>query len=251
MTRQWSQWTADRQQLGEQGGGRIQRALTWIGRYEPYVLIAFVLIAGATWAFTELADSVLDGDTATIDEKLLLAMREPGDATDPLGPGWFEETARDITGLGGIGILILITLFVAGFLVLQRKRHTAIYLVLAVGSGMLVSTVLKIVFARPRPDLVPHATVVYTNSFPSGHSMMSAVTFLTIGALLAGTQPGFRLKAYLLGVAALLTLLVGLSRVYLGVHWPTDVLAGWTAGATWALLCWVVAEQLRSRGEVE
>lgn len=215
------------------------------------MLIAFVLIAGATWAFTELADSVLEGDTATLDERLLLAMREPGDATDPLGPGWFEETARDITGLGGIGILTLTTLFIAGFLILQRKRHTAIYLLLAIGSGVLLSTLLKIVFARPRPDLVPHAMSVYTNSFPSGHSMMSAVTFLTIGAILAGTQPGLRLKAYLLGVAALLTLLIGLSRVYLGVHWPTDVLAGWTAGAAWALLCWVVAEQLRSRGKVE
>lgn len=249
--RQWSRWTADRQQVGEQGGGRIQQALAWIGSHEPYVLIAFVLVAGATWSFTELADSVLEGDTATIDERLLLAMREPGDATDPLGPGWFEETARDITGLGGIAILTLVTLFAAGFLAMQRKHHTAIYLLLATGSGMLMSTVLKIVFARPRPDLVPHATTVYTNSFPSGHSMMSAVTFLTIGALLAGAQTGLRLKAYLLGVAALLTLLVGVSRVYLGVHWPTDVLAGWTAGAAWALLCWVVAEQLRSRGDVE
>lgn len=213
--------------------------------------MAFVLFAGALWAFTELADSVLDGDTATIDERLLLAMRNPDDVTDPLGPGWFEETARDVTGLGGIGILTLITLIAAGFLALQRKRHTAIYLILATGSGMLMSTLLKLVFARPRPDLVPHATIVYTNSFPSGHSMMSAVTFLTIGALLAGAQQGLRLKAYLLGIAALLTALVGVSRVYLGVHWPTDVLAGWTAGAAWALLCWVVAEQLRSRGEVE
>lgn len=116
---------------------------------------------------------------------------------------------------------------------------------------LLASTLLKQLFARPRPDLVPHAQLVYTSSFPSGHSMMSAVTFLTIGALLAGAQSSLRLKAYLLGSAALLTLLVGASRVYLGVHWPTDVLAGWTAGAAWALLCWAIAEWLRGRGEVE
>lgn len=251
MKRQRSQWSAERQGFDEQGGSRIQRTLAWIGSHEPYVLIAFVVFAGALWGFTELADSVLDGDTETIDERLFLSLREADDATNPLGPGWFEETARDVTGLGGIGILTLITLIAAGFLALQRKRHTAVYLLVATGSGILMSSLLKLVFSRPRPDLVPHATNVYTSSFPSGHSMMSAVTFLTIGALLAGAQTGLRLKAYLLGVAALLTLLVGVSRVYLGVHWPTDVLAGWTAGAAWALLCWLVAEHLRSRGAVE
>ncbi|HUD97244.1 MAG TPA: phosphatase PAP2 family protein [Woeseiaceae bacterium] len=251
LKRQWSKWSATDTTDGDPGSGRIQRVLAWIGSHEPHVLVAFVLFAGAMWTFAELTDSVLEGDTATVDERLLLALREPGDITDPIGPHWFEETARDITGLGGIGILTLVTLIAAGFLALQRKRHTAIYLVLATGSGIMVSTILKWIFARPRPDLVPHAQVVYTNSFPSGHSMMSAVTFLTIGALLAGVQTGVRLKAYLLAVAAMLTLLVGLSRVYLGVHWPTDVLAGWTAGAAWAFLCWIVAEWLRKRGEVE
>lgn len=231
--------------------GQIQRLLAWVGGHEPHVLIAFLLLAGAAWGFAELADAVLEGETATLDERLLLALRSPGDPSDPLGPGWFEEAARDITGLGGIGVLALISLLAAGFLALRRQPHTAIYLVLATGGGMLVSTLLKELFARPRPGLVPHAQQVYTSSFPSGHSMMAAVTFLTIGALLAGAQPSLRLKAYLLGAAALLTLLVGASRVYLGVHWPTDVLAGWTAGAAWALLCWALAEWLRTRGDVE
>ncbi len=114
-----------------------------------------------------------------------------------------------------------------------------------------MSTLLKQLFSRPRPDLVPHESFVYTASFPSGHSMMAAVTYLTLGALLARVQPRRQVKAYLLVLAALVTLLVGISRVYLGVHWPTDVLAGWAAGAIWALLSWLVARWLQRRGQVE
>ncbi|MBR9904520.1 MAG: phosphatase PAP2 family protein, partial [Gammaproteobacteria bacterium] len=113
------------------------------------------------------------------------------------------------------------------------------------------STVMKLGFDRPRPDLVPHEAMVYTASFPSGHSMMSAVTYLTLAALLIRVQPALRLKAYLLILAILLTLLVGISRVYLGVHWPTDVLAGWTAGASWAALCWIVMRWMQRHGQLE
>lgn len=229
----------------------LRKTLGKIGSYEPQMLAVLVLLAGAVWAFVELADEVTEGATASLDERVLLALRNPGDATDPLGPVWFEELARDITAFGGIGVLVLITAVAAGFLVLQRKQHMATYLVIATGGGVFFSTLLKAAFNRARPDLVPHGQAVYTSSFPSGHSMMSAVVLLTIGALLAGAQPSLRLKTYLLSVAVLMTLLVGLSRVYLGVHWPTDVLAGWMAGAAWALLCWAVAERLRFRGDVE
>ncbi|HKH34153.1 MAG TPA: phosphatase PAP2 family protein, partial [Beijerinckiaceae bacterium] len=121
----------------------------------------------------------------------------------------------------------------------------------AVGGGMLMSTLLKLGFARPRPDLVPHGARVYTASFPSGHAMLSAVTYLTLGALLARVQPRRRIKAFFLGLAILLTIVIGMSRVYLGVHWPSDVLAGWCGGAAWAALCWFVALQLQRRGDVE
>ena len=114
-----------------------------------------------------------------------------------------------------------------------------------------LSTLLKIGFDRPRPDLVPHEAIVYTASFPSGHAMLAAVVYLTLGALLARVQPRRLLKLYLLGLAILLTVAVGASRVYLGVHWPTDVVAGWAVGAAWALLCWAAALWLQRQGRVE
>ncbi len=229
----------------------IQRFLTWVGSHERHVLIALMLAAWGVWGFVELAEEVLEGDTASVDERLLLSMRSAADLSDPLGPRWVEEMARDITGLGGVGVLTFATLAAAGALALQRKGHMAVYLLLAIGSGIGISMAMKAGFARPRPDLVPHRSYVYTSSFPSGHAMMSAITFLTMGALLAGTEDSRRLKAYFLGIAAFLTLVVGVSRVYLGVHWPTDVLGGWAAGAAWAVLCWAIAEWLRARGKVE
>jgi len=227
------------------------RLFAWLGAREAGTLAALLVAAAGVWMFMELADEVLEGETTSIDERLLLALRSPNDTSDPIGPSWAEDIARDVTGLGGVGVLTLLTLASAGFLVLQRSTHLAAYLLAAVASGTIVSTLLKIGFDRPRPDLVPHGQIVYTSSFPSGHSMLSAVVFLTLGALLASGQTNLRMRAYLIGLAAFLTALIGMSRVYLGVHWPTDVLAGWTAGAAWALLCWALAERLRRRGRIE
>jgi undecaprenyl-diphosphatase len=225
--------------------GKGWRWLAWLGAHEAATLVALLCAAGGVWLFVELADDVLEGDTAAVDETLLLMLRTADDSTDPLGPTWVEELARDVTGLGGAAVLTILTLAAAGFLGLQRKRWLALYVLAAVASGVIVSTMLKLGFDRPRPDLVPHGQIVYTSSFPSGHSMLSAVVFLTLGALLARGQRNLRLRAYLIVLAVFLTAVVGVSRVYLGVHWPTDVLAGWTAGAAWALLCWAVAARLR------
>jgi undecaprenyl-diphosphatase len=227
------------------------RALGWIAAREASVLVALLLAASAVWLFVEIADEVMEGETRATDERLMLMLRAAGDSNDPLGPSWVEELARDVTALGSAGILALITVAAAGFLVLQRKRPLALYLLAAVAGGTILSSLLKWGFARPRPDLVAHGQVVYTSSFPSGHSMLSAVAFLTLGALLASGQTNRAMHAYLIGLAVFLTLIVGVSRVYLGVHWPTDVLAGWTAGAAWALLCWVVARRLHVGGTVE
>jgi len=217
----------------------------------PATIIAMLIVAVAAWLFLELAVEMLEGETRKFDERVLLAFRSAGDTSDPLGATWVEELARDVTGLGSVAVLAFLTLTSAGFLLLQRKWQLAIYLVCAVATGVIGSTLLKWGFDRPRPDLVAHGHAVYTSSFPSGHSMMSAVVFLTLGVLLATTQTKPVMQIYILSIAVLGTVAVGISRVYLGVHWPTDVLAGWLAGTGWALLCWIIADLLRDRGQIE
>jgi undecaprenyl-diphosphatase len=211
---------------------------------EPRILGAIAALSSVL-LFAELAEEVVEGDTRSVDETILLAFRESSDVGDPLGPRWLEESARDITALGSIGVVALLTVAVVGFLLLAHRARSALFVAAAVGSGMLASTLLKMVFERERPDLVPHAAYVATASFPSGHAMLSAVVYLTLGALLARLVREPLLKAYVLLGAAFLACAIGVTRVYLGVHWPSDVLAGWAAGAFWALLCWGVAEALR------
>jgi undecaprenyl-diphosphatase len=220
-------------------------------RMELGTIVLLLLFAGGMWGFVELTEEVLEGETQAIDRTLLLMLRSSEDLADPLGPAWLEEVGRDMTALGGVAVLTLLTLAVAVFMALRRLWSAAGLLLAAVGSGVLVSTVLKDTFERARPDLVPHGSYVASASFPSGHSMMAAVVYLTLGALLARVEPDGRVKVFVLGMAILLTLLVGLSRVYLGVHWPTDILAGWTLGAAWALLFWLIARTLQRRGRVE
>ena len=214
-------------------------------------IVGLAAAAFAVWLFVELADEVVEGETHRFDEAVLLAFREDADRDNPRGPAWVEEMARDVTGLGGTAVLTLFTLAVTGFFLLQRKWHLAIYVAAAVATGTIVSNLMKAGFDRPRPDLVAHGQHVYTASFPSGHSMISAIVFLTLGALLAGTLKKPAERTYVMVLAVLLAFLVGLSRVYLGVHWPTDVLGGWAVGTGWALLCWAISRHLRRRGQIE
>ena len=229
----------------------IFAALSWLGSHEISVLLSAVVLSAGAWAFIELADEVTEGEAKSVDETVLLALRNPADLGDPVGPGWVEEMGRDFTAMGSMGVLTLIALAVLGYLLLAGRNRACLFTLLAVAGGMLLSTLLKMAFDRPRPDLVPHDTVVYTASFPSGHAMMAAVTYLTLAAILSRVHTAPLLKAYLLIIAIVITLLVGVSRVYLGVHWPTDVLAGWAAGASWAALCWLVARSLQRRHLVE
>lgn len=225
--------------------------LVRVARLEWGILIAVLVAALALYAFVEIAEAVLEGETHAFDARILLALRSAGDPADPLGPPWLEEVVRDITALGGTAVLTLATLVVFGFLAMTGRRRTAWIVAGAVAGGVIVSQTLKWGFDRPRPDLVPHASIVYSQSFPSGHAMMAAVVYLTLGALLARTQVRRRAKLYLIGAAAFVTVLIGVSRVYLGVHWPTDVLAGWAGGAAWALACWLAMLWLQGRGRIE
>jgi undecaprenyl-diphosphatase len=165
--------------------------------------------------------------------------------------GWFSIRIRRSSFTTSISRASIITLAVVVHLVFAGKRHAALFLVVAIGGGVLLSYGAKAAFERPRPDLVAHAARVFTSSFPSGHSMMAAVVYLTLGTLLARVQPQRLLKLWLIGLAVLISVAVGISRVYLGVHWPSDVLGGWALGASWATLCWLIALWLQRRGQIE
>lgn len=208
----------------------------------PGFLGLFFAASAALWVFLAVSEEVVEGETRALDIAILLAFRPSGHPEGLLGPRWLQEAARDITGLGSAAVLGLIVAATIVFLLLARKYRTALFVLAATSLGYAANSLLKMYFNRPRPDLIPNNFYVTTASFPSGHAMLSATVYLTLGAVLARLAPTLRLKLSVLCVAALLSGLVGLSRVYLGVHWPSDVLAGWAAGAAWAFGAWGIAE---------
>ena len=214
-------------------------------------VIARGIVALGAFAFMAIADEALEGDTHAFDESILKALREPGDASNPIGPAWLADMMADLTALGGIAVLTLLVVGVVFYLLSVGKRGTALLVGGAVGSGAILSTLLKLGFDRPRPDLIAHLSHAYSSSFPSGHAMLSAVTYLTLGVLLARAHERRRTKIIVMTYGVTLTVLIGLSRIYLGVHWPTDVMAGWALGAAWAAVWWLIAWQLQRRGKIE
>lgn len=229
----------------------VRAALRWVGKHELGVIVSAAALALGGLVFITVASEVRGGETQAFDRSLMLSMRNPSDLADPIGPRWAEEMGRDFTALGGGGVLIMLSLFVIGYLVLTRKPRAAAFVAGSVVGAVMLSNALKSLFQRPRPDVVPHLSQVMSTSFPSGHTMLSAAVYLTLGALLARLEDSLVVKAYFLLCATFVTLLVGASRVYLGVHFPTDVLAGWAAGAAWAAMCWLVARVLQRQGELE
>jgi undecaprenyl-diphosphatase len=229
----------------------VRNALRWIGGHELGWLVSVTAVAAGLWVFLAVADEVREGDSPDVDRRILLSLREKANVADPIGPRGLEEVGRDITALGGVAVLTLLTAAVVGYLLLVRKPRAAAFVTVAICGAAGLSLALKGVFERPRPDLVPHLSYVTSSSFPSGHSMLSASVYLTLGALLARQEESSILKAYFLIVAISITFLVGLSRVYCGVHWPTDVVGGWAAGSAWAAGCWLLARRLQRQKTLE
>jgi undecaprenyl-diphosphatase len=206
------------------------------------------MVAAATGVtcFILVGRNVANQHTQQFDESVLRSLRRADSPAVPVGPAWVAQAARDITALGSLSVLCLVTAGAAGLLAMAGRRSAVWFLIGAVVSGALLAVTLKACFDRPRPWLVPHLDTVTSSSFPSGHSMLSAVVYLTVGVLAARAASSRRTKAYMLLVAGALTLLVGVSRMVLGVHYPTDVLAGWIGGTVWALTCWLVAKRIQS-----
>jgi undecaprenyl-diphosphatase len=212
------------------------------------LLACLVIVASAgAFIFLQLTSEIAEGETHRFDEAILLAFRTADNPALPLGPKWLTSTFIEFTALGSTSVLGLVTLLVIGFLLSERKRFHALLIGLAVAGGALISTILKMLVGRPRPESVSHLVDVTTLSFPSGHAMLSAVTYLTLGALLMREFKTKRTRILVIFSVVLLTALVGVSRVYLGVHYPTDVLGGWCAGAAWAAFCLLVVDFLEAR----
>ena len=216
---------------------------------EAGLLASIAITGGLIFAFLRIADWVAEDEIAVLDQTILMWFRDPTNIDQVIGPVWLHEMVRDITALGSFALLGLIVVGVCIYLVMQRLRREALLVLFSVLGGTLISTVLKMTYNRPRPELTSMSHQ-FTASFPSGHAMLSAVTFLTLGALLARLAPTRALRIYCFAAAVFLTLIIGVSRVYMGVHYPSDVLAGWSVGAAWALFCSSVAVVLQRWGKV-
>jgi undecaprenyl-diphosphatase len=218
-------------------------------RIESRTLILLIAAAAGVWTFLNVGGEVTEGETDAFDRAVLLALRSPADVNDPLGPRSFEEAMRDVTALGGFTVLTIVTVVgVLAFLLHGKLRH-ALVLAGSVLSAQFVSEFAKSLYDRARPDLVSHGSYVYSGSFPSGHSMLSAATYLTLAMLISSVEQTRGTKRMVYGLALILMVAVGVSRVYLGVHWPSDVLGGWALGAAWSLLAWIILLRLGSRPE--
>jgi undecaprenyl-diphosphatase len=227
-------------------GGLAGRARRLLGRLAPrdrgelLVLVVSLGVVLLLLGFFVLTGEVLEGDTQAFDERVLSALRRPGAPSMPIGPEWLRSGALDITALGSPTVLGLAVLAITGFMLLQGMTRTAVFVFVATVGGWLLNSGLKLLFQRARPTIVPHLRDVVSLSFPSGHAMTSAAVYLTLGVVTMRVAKGRLTKFYCMAVAMLLSFLVGATRVFLGVHYPTDVLAGWLAGLSWALACWVV-----------
>ncbi|MEQ8482376.1 MAG: phosphatase PAP2 family protein [Hoeflea sp.] len=211
----------------------------------PVALFAIVTLG--VYAFIEIADELAEGELRKIDEGLFLLLRSPADRSVPIGPAWLQETAVEITAIGGYPLIVLTLGAVAGFFVVTRRYGAAVYAVLSVGTGALLSQTLKNYYGRPRPDLVDHLDTVHTMSFPSGHALVTTVTYLTLASIVIGFLDSRRARFYVLSFAVFVAVIVGVSRVYVGVHWPSDVAAGWALGAAWASLSWLIVHLISRR----
>lgn len=234
----------------------MRRYLRRIERRELNILLVGLIVSALLFLFLRLATSVAQGETQSLDEQIVRALRMPDNPALPRGPAWLRYAMEDVTALGGATVLTLVVVTICGFLFLQGRTHTALLVLLNSAAGAIAVDLLKRFFERPRPSIVPHLRHVVSDSFPSGHAMQSAILYLTLGALMMRVAERRLTKIFCMSMAILLTLLIGASRVFIGVHYPTDVVGGWILGFLWALGAWLTARRFErvveeERGEAE
>ena len=210
------------------------------------VIALFML--SALWLAGWLANELAEGESFGFDSAILTALRRADNPALPVGPPWLLQGAIDISALGGFTLLWLIGLAGTILLLLRGRRQEAVWLVVSFAGSSLLNMWLKSLFHRARPALVPHLAETFNASFPSGHAMSAAAAYLTLAIMLAETQPRRAVRLFLIAVATLLVVLIGCSRVFLGVHWPSDVIAGWCVGSAWAMAVYAINHRLRERG---
>lgn len=232
----------------------LNQAMKWARKagWRGFVLLAAAAgLCVSVLIFIEVTDMVMEGEFHDTERQWMRELRTPENAAKPIGPAWLPHAALDITALGGSAVLTLMTVLVAGFLMIEKRYHSVILLIVAALGGTVLNNVMKSIFGRDRPDVVPHLSEVMSSSYPSGHTMLSSIIYLTLGVMLARAVESRTLKVYCVGAALAVSFLIGITRVYLGVHYPTDVLGGWTGGMAYALVCVLVAYWLERRGAVE
>ncbi|WP_103224077.1 phosphatase PAP2 family protein [Roseibium marinum] len=227
--------------------GTTQTAEPVTGRSDRDEERVLIVTGFCVVVFTLTAMAVGSGVSVNVDREVLLWFRSAEDTANAWGPAWFEEAAAEVTTLGGYTILSIVVFLTAVSLFLLRRKTAAVFLLSAVVSGSLLSSLAKLFFSRPRPDLVVHMDLTFTSSFPSAHAMVSTFTWLTLAAIATRFVPRRAMRVFVVASAVTIAVLVGLSRVYLGVHWPSDVLAGWAFGGAWAGICWLLANWLGRR----
>jgi len=212
-------------------------------RTEGFALAAVLGLGLALVAFQDVADDQNEADGQASDWKILKALRTDGDPKRPLGPDWVKESLTETSALGGLAVLAGATAAVSGGLLIAGKRREAAILAATFAGALALSEGLKNIFKRGRPPAEYRAAEAVNESFPSGHALLSAATFLSLGLIVANAASGTALRAYALACAAAGGAAVGFSRIYLGVHWTNDVLGGWAAGSAWAAACWLVGRK--------
>ncbi len=222
----------------------FRRAFT-VARAEFVALGALAIVTLGIMTFVEIADDMTEADGQAFDQMVLHWMQPVAGA--PRGPWWLHEAAADLTSLGGISVLTLFALVALVFLLILRKRLSAFLLVVGLAGGVALSEGLKAMFERQRPPAAYQAVETLNASFPSGHALLSTAFYLTVAVLLTRAFPKKRVKAWVLGVGITFALIVGMTRVYLGAHWASDVMGGWCIGAAWAMALWLVSYAVERR----